>query len=84
MMHETLSIKVPKETKARLRAVARERRTKPSVLVREALQLVLESGRGARAQASLLERCADLFEDLDTTGPRDLASNPRHLANFGK
>jgi predicted transcriptional regulator len=40
-MTETLSIKVPKELKARLRAAAKSRQVKPSALLREALELVI-------------------------------------------
>jgi predicted transcriptional regulator len=41
VVNETLSIKVSKELKARLRAAAKSRQTKPSTLVRQALELII-------------------------------------------
>jgi predicted transcriptional regulator len=38
---ETLSIKVPVQTKIRLKSIARRRHSTPSALLREALDLVL-------------------------------------------
>ena len=82
-MTETLSIKVPKELKARLRAAAKMRQTKPSALVREALELVI-SGAAANSKPSLYDLSKDLFQDLGRGGPRDLSTNRRHLDNLGK
>jgi hypothetical protein len=81
VMDETLSIKVPRQTKIRLRAAARNRKTTPSALLREALDLVV-AGESS-GQPSLYELSRDLFEDLGG-GPRDLSTNPRHLRDFGK
>ena len=78
---ETLSIKISVATKARLKAVARARDTKPSVLLREALELVLE---GDRARPSLFELNRDLLDDLGSGGPADLSTNPAHLEGFGR
>lgn len=80
-MKETLSIKVPVETKIRLRAVARARRTTPSVLMREALEHVLE---GRKAKPSLYEANRDLFEKLGPGGPEDLSTNPAHMEGLGR
>ena len=82
VMTETLSIKVPGEVKLRLKAVAQARRTKPSALLREALNRVLE-GEASGEGPSCHELCADLFDDLEIGGPRDLATNPKHLAKLG-
>lgn len=82
-MTETLSIKVPLETKARLRALARDRRTSPSALVREALEVVL-AGESPANGASLYEKSRDLFEELDSGGPPDLSANPEYLNDLGK
>ena len=82
-MSETLSIKVPVEMKLRLKAAARARKTKPSALIRQALDRVLE-GTSTQDGPSCYDLCADLFSDLDKGGPRDLATNPRHLADLGK
>ena len=62
-MTETLSIKVPKELKARLRAAASSRQTKPSALVREALEIVI-SGTAPNSKPSLYDLSKDLFDNL--------------------
>ncbi len=81
MLTETLSIKVSKTEKNSLRKVARERKSTPSRLLRDALQTLLASNDAP--QASLLERHQHLFVRLDE-GPGDLSTNPEHLKNFGK
>jgi len=81
MLTETLSIKVSKTEKNSLRKVARERKSTPSRLLRDALQTLL-AGNDA-SQSSLLERHQHLFARLDE-GPGDLSTNPEHLKNFGK
>jgi predicted DNA-binding protein len=80
-MTETLSIKVPRELKARLRAAAKSRHTKPSALVREALELVIS---GAASKLSLYDLSKDLFENLGHGGARDLSTNLQHLDDLGK
>ena len=82
-MHETLSLKVPLQTKIRLRAAARSRQTTPSALLREALELVV-AGESPSGKASLYELSRYLFDDLGSGGPRDLSTSPRHLRDFGK
>ena len=82
-MTETLSIKVPKELKVRLRAAARTRHSRPSALVREALELVI-SGAAPGIKPSLYELNKDLFVNLRSRGPRDLSINRKHLDDFGK
>ncbi|HEY2800492.1 MAG TPA: ribbon-helix-helix protein, CopG family [Chthoniobacterales bacterium] len=83
-MVETLSIKVPRTTKTRLKALARARKTNPSALLREAIEQVLSNPRTRSGGPSLHELCHDLFEDLGAGGPQDLSSNPRHLKDFGR
>lgn len=82
-MNETLSIKVPAETKLRLKALARARKTKPSALLRQALDQVL-SGSPGSGPPSLYDINCDLFEDLGRGGPTDLSTNPAHLNGFGQ
>ncbi len=82
-MDETLSIKVPVQTKIRLRAAAKSRQTTPSALLREALELVVADEAPSR-RASLYELSRDLFDDLGSGAPRDLSTHPRHLRDFGK
>jgi predicted DNA-binding protein len=83
LMDETLSIKVPKAVKLRLKAVAKARKVKPSVLLREALDQVLSSQK-ADAGTSCYELCQDLFEQLEPGGPRDLSTNKKYFEDFGK
>lgn len=82
-MDETLSIKVPKAVKIRLRAVAKQRKVKPSVLLREALDQVLASQK-ADTRTSCYDLCRDLFEQLEPGGPKDLSTNKKYLEDFGK
>ena len=81
MLTETLSIKVSKTEKNLLRRAAAERKSSPSRLLRDALQVVLAGT--AAPQTSLLAKHEHLFTDLDR-GPGDLSTNPDHLRNFGK
>jgi hypothetical protein len=80
---ETLSIKIPVETKARLRAAAKHRHTTPSMLLRDAIDLVLRN-KSVRGKVSLYDLNRDLFEGKQRGGPRDLSTNPRYLKDFGK
>ncbi len=80
-MKETLSIKVEASTKARLKALARQRDTKPSAIIREALEKVLAGDRGV---TSLYEQNKDIFDRLGPGGAEDLSTNPEHLKGFGE
>jgi predicted DNA-binding protein len=82
-MTETLSIKVPKELKARLRAAAKSRHTKPSTLVRQALELVI-SDAAPKTKLSLYDLSKDLFTHLGRGGPEDLSTNRKHLDDLGR
>jgi hypothetical protein len=84
LMAETLSIKVPKETKTRLRSLARIRQTSASSLLREALEQVLSGSHPRSKRPSLHALASDLFEDLGPGGPADLSTNPKHLKGFGR
>jgi hypothetical protein len=81
MVTETLSIKVSKAEKNLLRECARRSRRSASDLLRQALHSVVRSPQAAGA--SLLERHAHLFEDLDR-GPGDLSSNKHRLRGYGR
>jgi hypothetical protein len=84
-MTETLSIKVPKAYKARLRALASARKTTLSRLMLEALEvLARESDRAAPASCYDLTR--DLFERpdrLDASPEGDRSTNRERMAAFG-
>lgn len=81
MLTETLSIKVTKAEKNLLRKAAVVRKSTPSRLLREALRVVLDGG--GESSASLLDKHRHLFARLDR-GAGDLATNPKHLRNYGK
>jgi hypothetical protein len=83
IMTETLSIKVSIELKARLRAAAKSRQTKPSTLLREALELII-SNAAPKSKPSLYDLSRDLFQNLRRKGPRDLSTNPEHLDDLGQ
>jgi hypothetical protein len=80
---ETLSIKVPKAVKIRLQAVAKVRKVKPSVLLREALDRVLAT-QGPSGVLTCYDLCRDLFEQLERNGPNDLSTNKKYLEDLGK
>jgi predicted component of type VI protein secretion system len=77
------TVEVPDELyrQAKAEAALRGRRLKD--LVEEGLRLVLRAPRKAAARPSL----ADLMKDargIVDSGVPDLASNPKHLAGFGR
>lgn len=84
-MTETLSIKVPKAQKARLRALAAARRTTLSRLMLDALESLARQGDTV-APASCYDLTRDLFETpgkLDGSPEGDRSTNPRRMAAFG-
>lgn len=76
----TISLKLPEEIDNRLEARARELGKTKSALTREALSTFLQ-GQPATAVS-----CLDLVQDLVGTvhGPRDLASNRKHMRGYGR
>lgn len=84
-MTETLSIKVSKAHKVRLRALAAARKTTLSRLMIEALEALAREGDTV-APASCFDLTRDLFETpdkLDTSPEGDRSTHRRHLASFG-
>lgn len=75
---KTITVKLPEPLAAWLSRRARELGRPQSDLVREALQRSRERGNGVS--------CHDLFADLCgvVDGPKDLSTNPKHLAGFGE
>lgn len=78
----TISLKLPDRLLERLEAETRARGTTKSSLVRECLERSLEPRhRGGNAT------CYDLAADLAGAVkglPRDLATNPKYLEDFGR
>ncbi len=77
---KAMSLKLPDEVDARLKAHARETGKTTSELTREALSRYLEAEGDSRAS------CLDLVRDLVGTaeGPGDLASNKKHVRGYGR
>jgi predicted DNA-binding protein len=78
----TLTLKLPDSLLLRLDQESRQRRMTKSALVRAVLERELEQPE-MTAGAS----CYDLARDLAGSSkkrPRDLATNPRHMENFGR
>ena len=78
----TISLKLPDHLLELLEAESRARRTTKSSLVRECLEKALASRRPDQEAT-----CYDLARDLagSVKGlPRDLATNPKYMAGFGR
>lgn len=77
------TIEVPDELYRRAKAEAALRGRKLRDLVEEGLRLVLEAPPNARRRSSLAELTKRARGMIDS-GVSDLASNPKHLAGFGR
>ena len=77
------TVEVPDELYRRAKAEAALRGRKLRDLVEEGLRLVLETPRMARRHPSLAELTKRTRGMIDSGVP-DLASNPKHLAGFGR
>lgn len=74
---KTVSFKLPAELDEALDELARTRRTTRSKLVREAIEVL---AKGKRRSVTAL--AGELVGSV--AGPSDLATNPKHLAGYGK
>jgi hypothetical protein len=77
------TVELSDELFRRAKAEAALRGRKFKDLVEEGLQPVLRTPRGERAQPSLEELMAPVRGVVDS-GITDLASNPKHIAGFGR
>lgn len=77
----TMTVKMPEKLSCRLRNEASERGTNCSTLVRQAIEDMLDAS-GRPAAGTCLDLACDLAGCLE--GPRDLATNPRYLKDFGR
>jgi hypothetical protein len=75
---KTVTVKLPEPLAAWLSRRARELGRPKSELVRDALERTREGKDGAS--------CHDLLADIcgSADGPKDLSTNPRHMAGFGE
>jgi len=71
------SFKLPEELDRALTALARERRSSRSALVREAVE-----GLTAGTRPSVTELAGPLVGCLE--GPSDLSTSPQHMEDFGE
>ncbi|MEP6673069.1 MAG: ribbon-helix-helix protein, CopG family [Chthoniobacter sp.] len=77
----TLSLKLPEPMADRLAAEARARRKPKSALVREFIERGL-TGPSMKGRASFHALAKDKAARF--RGPRDLATNPKHMEDFGR
>ena len=85
-MTETLSIKVPKAQKARLRALASRRKTTLTRLMLQALEALSRESE-AVAPVSCFDLARDLFEKPENLGASkegDRSINKLRMQSFGK
>lgn len=85
-MTETLSIKVPKAQKARLKALAAKRKTTLSGLMLEALDALAQESETV-APASCYDLTQDFFEKPENLGASkegDRSINKVRMQDFGK
>jgi predicted transcriptional regulator len=73
----TVSFKLPESLDDELTELARARRSSRSAIVREALQSFAKARR-----RSVTAEAGGLVGSVD--GPPDLASDPKHMAGYGK
>lgn len=74
----TVTLKLPKHLDEALDRLARQRGTTRSAILRDAL-----ASYAARPKVTLLDLAGDLIGAFKG-GPRDLATNPKHLEGFGE
>jgi len=78
---KTLSLKLPEAVDRQLSAIARQRRSNKSAVVRCALDAYF-ADKLVSQQGSALELAGDLVGTLE--GPEDLASEAAHLQGYGQ
>lgn len=81
---DTLTLKIPARMQAELERASRREQLPKSEVVRRALDAYLaRSHSRAAAAPTALELAGDLVGCF-AGGPKDLASNPKHLEGFGR
>lgn len=78
----TLSIKLPKQLRAKLAAAAKHRGITQSAFVRQAIEVHLRMPEALSSGLSLFDQMSDLIGIADD-GPPDLATNPVHMEGLG-
>jgi predicted transcriptional regulator len=72
-----VSLKLPDDLDKALTRIARKRHSSRSQVLRDALESYARGSEGSVTAAA-----GDLVGSL--TGPRDLSTNPKHLAGYGE
>jgi predicted transcriptional regulator len=78
---KTLSLKLPDEVDARISAIARQRRSNKSEVVRNALDAYLAKETTLQ-KGSALDLAGDLVGSLE--GPGDLSHHDEHMHGYGE
>ena len=78
MTTKTVTVKLPEPLAAWLARRSRELGHAQSELIRDALERLRQGSAG--------DSCHDAFADVcgSVQGPKDLSTNPRHMAGFGE
>ena len=79
----TLTVKIPPSLDEALAQASERTHINKSELVRRALDLYLRERDQERPFVSALDQAGDLVGCF-AGGPKDLSSNPEHLAGFGR
>ena len=79
---KTISLKLPDEVAAKLDVRSKQTGKTKSQVTREALAAHLDGPKKGKSRVS----CLDLVRDLVGTGkgPGDLASNKKHMRDYGR
>lgn len=78
---KTLSLKLPEELDIRIGAIARQRGSSKSAVVRSALEAYL-AGKAPPFSGSALDLAGDLVGALN--GPGDLSYHQEHMRGYGE
>jgi len=83
---KTLSVKIPEALAKWLAGESKQTRSSRSAIVREALEQKREGRGGGGKGAKKPRNMAEALDSLGGTfhGPKDLATNPKHLEGFGQ
>jgi hypothetical protein len=79
----SLTIKIPPRLEDEILAVCAAEHLSKAALVQRALETYLAQRKSITPATSVLDQASDLVGCF-AGGPADLASNPEHLADFGK
>jgi len=79
----TLTVKIPQSLEREITRIARRRRMTKSEAVRRAMEQFIARDEETKSFQSALELAGNLVGSVKGA-PVDLASNPRHLEDYGR